>query len=45
LTNPTVQTAHVLDANGMNVRTIGLEQGNGVKQFKFPEDALYVVLK
>jgi hypothetical protein len=45
LTNPTVQTAHVLDANGTSVATIDLRQVGDAKQLKFPEDAMYVVLK
>jgi len=43
--NTTVKAAHVLDANGMSGATIPLQDVDGTKQFRFPEDALYVVLK
>ncbi|MCI0541446.1 MAG: hypothetical protein L0Z50_40115 [Verrucomicrobiales bacterium] len=43
--NATVKTAHVLDANGMSVATIPLKDVGGTKQFHFPEEALYVVLR
>jgi hypothetical protein len=45
ITNAAVQRAHVLDANGMSVATIDLREVGGAKQLRFPEDALYVVLK
>ena len=45
VTNPTVTKARVLDANGMAVRDIALEREGTRKKFKFPEDALYVVLE
>jgi hypothetical protein len=43
--NATVKTAHLLDANGMSVATIPLQHVNGARQFRFPEEALYVVLR
>ena len=45
LANPVLQTAHVLDANGMPVKELPLADGNGGKTFAFPPDALYVVLQ
>ncbi len=45
LKNSVVKTARVLDANGMSVATITLRETAGAKQFKFPEEAMYVVLK
>lgn len=43
--NPAVKTAHVLDANGTSVAAIPLKDLDGLKQFKFPEEALYALLK
>ncbi|HLX60200.1 MAG TPA: hypothetical protein VKX17_02850 [Planctomycetota bacterium] len=40
-----LKTAHVLDANGMKVRDIPLEDVNGRKEIKLPKDALYVVIE
>jgi hypothetical protein len=44
ITNATVSAAHVLDANGMRVGTTPLNRVGAVRQFKFPEDALYLIL-
>ncbi|MBI3830014.1 MAG: hypothetical protein HY291_10880 [Planctomycetes bacterium] len=43
--NAALKTAVVLDPNGMSVKEIPLEDAGGGKRFKFPADALYVVLK
>jgi hypothetical protein len=43
--NPALQTARVLDANGMPVGMVALESSGGRATFKFPPDALYVVLQ
>jgi hypothetical protein len=43
--NPRLKTARVLDANGMPLDSIALEGAAGRKTFKFPSDALYVVLE
>ena len=43
--NPALKTARVLDANGMPVNAIPLQGAGGRKTFKFPPDALYVVLQ
>jgi hypothetical protein len=45
LKNAAVKTACVLDANGLSVKQIPLKDADGTKEFKFPPDALYVVLK
>jgi hypothetical protein len=45
ITNSVISAAHVLDANGMSVGTVPLKQIGAARQFRFPEDALYVVLK
>jgi hypothetical protein len=45
IANPALKTARVLDANGMPVNEIPLEASAGRKTFKFPPDALYVVLQ
>jgi len=45
IANSTIKTARVLDANGMPVNTISLEPAAGRATFKFPPDALYVVLQ
>lgn len=45
VSNSTLKTARVLDANGMAVRDIPLENSAGRVSFKFPDDALYVVLQ
>jgi hypothetical protein len=45
IANLTLTTARVLDANGMPVSAIPLESSAGRKTFKFPPDALYVVLQ
>jgi hypothetical protein len=45
IANPTLKTARVLDANGMPVNEIPLKSSAGRKMFKFPPDALYVVLR
>jgi hypothetical protein len=44
ITNATVTVAHVLDANGMKVGTAPLKRVGAARQFRFPEDALYVIL-
>ncbi|MGB2819576.1 MAG: hypothetical protein WBF17_01240 [Phycisphaerae bacterium] len=43
--NPGLQTAVVLDANGMSAGTVPLEAAAGGRTFKFPPDAMYVVLE
>ena len=43
--NPALKTARVLDANGMPVEDIPLQGSAGRRTFKFPPDALYVVLQ
>lgn len=43
--NPALKTAVVLDANGMASAELPLAEANGGKQFTFPVDALYVILK
>jgi hypothetical protein len=43
--NSSLKTAQVLDANGMKVKEIPLEADPNGKRFKFPADALYVVLQ
>ena len=43
--NPELKTARVLDANGMAVKDIPLERSGGGAAFKFPWDALYVILQ
>ncbi len=43
--NPGLKTARVLDCNGMPVGVIPLESFGGRATFKFPPDALYVVLQ
>jgi hypothetical protein len=43
--NASLQTAIVLDPNGMPVKRIPLADAAGGKTFKFPPDALYVVLE
>ncbi|MGO9202583.1 MAG: hypothetical protein ACLQM8_18840 [Limisphaerales bacterium] len=45
LNNPNITRARVLDPNGVPVRDIPLESSTGRKKFRFPEDALYVVLQ
>jgi hypothetical protein len=45
IANPALKTARALDANGMPVKTIPLEPSAGRTTFKFPPDALYVVLQ
>ena len=45
LKNAALKTAVVLDANGMKVKEIPLEADGGGKRFKFPADALYVVVQ
>jgi hypothetical protein len=45
IANPALKTARVLDANGMPVNEIPLKSSAGRKMFKFPPDALYVVLR
>jgi hypothetical protein len=45
IANPALKTARVLDANGMPVEMLPLEQSGDRKAFKFPPDALYVVLQ
>lgn len=44
LANDRVKTAHVLDANGMSVGEVPLEEAAGRKVLRFPPDALYVAL-
>jgi hypothetical protein len=43
--NPALKTARALDANGTPVKDIPLEQSAGRAAFRFPADALYVVLQ
>jgi hypothetical protein len=45
IANPALKTACVLDANGMPVNEIPLESSAAGKTFKFPPEALYVVLQ
>ena len=45
LANEKISRALVLDANGMPVRDVPLENSAGSKRFQFPGDALYVVLE
>ncbi len=45
IANSTLTTAHVLDPNGMPSGAIPLQTSAGRKSFKFPPDALYVVLQ
>ena len=45
VSNTKLRTARVLDVNGMAIRSISLSEAAGGKQFRFPEDALYVVLE
>jgi hypothetical protein len=45
IANPALKTARVLDANGMPLNSIPLEDSAGRKTFKFPSDVLYVVLQ
>jgi prepilin-type processing-associated H-X9-DG protein len=44
IANPKLRTAHVLDVNGMPTSTVPLKDETGRKTFRFPENALYVVL-
>jgi len=43
--NSKVTKARVLDANGVAVRDVPLEQARGGKRLRFPGEALYVVLE
>ena len=43
--NTTLKVAHVLDANGMRVKDIDLENVINGKKFTYPSDTLYVVLE
>ncbi len=43
--NPALKTARMLDANGMAVKDIPLEHSGSGVAFKFPGDALYVILQ
>ena len=45
IANANLKTAHVLDANGMKVRDIPLDDVNGKKEIKLPKDAMYVVVE
>ena len=45
LKNTEITKAHVLDANGMPGKEIPLITSAGRTRFKFPADALYVVLQ
>jgi hypothetical protein len=45
IANPALKTAQVLDVNGMPRNAIPLNGPDGRKTFKFPPDALYVVLQ
>ena len=45
LSNPHLTTARVLDANGMPLKIVPLESSGGRLTFKFPDDALYVILQ
>jgi len=45
VSNPNVTKARVLDPNGLPVSEIPLETSADRKKFKFPPDALYVVLQ
>jgi hypothetical protein len=44
VTNPTLKTATVLDANGMKVRTVPTTRSGAAFTVKLPANALYVVL-
>ena len=43
--NSGVKTAYILDANGMKVKDVPIEKQGDAITFKFPGDALYVVLQ
>ena len=43
--NKTVSKAYVLDANGYAIAELDLAEAQGGKQFSFPENALYVILR
>ena len=43
--NSKLKSGYVLDANGMKVKEIQFETDKDIKHFKFPADALYVVLQ
>jgi hypothetical protein len=45
IANPALKTARVLDANGMPVSEILLKSSADRRTFRFPSDALYVVLQ
>jgi hypothetical protein len=45
IANPAIQTASVLDANGMPRNEVSLKRSAGRVTFQFPPDALYVVLQ
>jgi hypothetical protein len=45
LKNTEISRARVLDANGMPVKELPLTTSGGQHRFKFPADALYVVLQ
>jgi hypothetical protein len=45
VTNPTLKTATVLDANGMKVRTVPTTRSGAAFTVKLPANALYVVLQ
>jgi hypothetical protein len=45
IANPALKTARALDANGMPVKAVAMESSAGRQTFKFPPDALYVVLQ
>ena len=42
--NQAMTAAVVLDANGMSAGTVATEATGGGRRFKFPSDAMYVVL-
>jgi len=45
ISNPHLKTARVLDPNGMPLKAVPLENSGGRQTFKFPDDALDVVLE
>ncbi|NBB72596.1 MAG: hypothetical protein GVY35_02840 [Bacteroidetes bacterium] len=45
IANDRIRHAYVLDANGYPVREIPLEGKDGKRTLRFPEDALYVILR
>ncbi len=43
--NTSVKTAYILDANGLSVGQIPIQDDGGIKKFTFPPRAMYVVLE